>query len=161
MKSNMKRLVNIFISLAAIVCAASSCQKEEEIKVASVDSAIVGEWHMTTINVEGEDMSEGTDVYLSINADGSFELYQQTGTQNIRFSKYTGICSTENNILSGIYSNGNPWGDKYTYKLEGDKLILTTYNLIETQTYAKAEIPAEVKENADTKSISEDVTPIL
>lgn len=156
----MKRLINIFIGFAALVCAASSCQKEEVTVKPEIDSNIVGEWELDSTIADGEEISN-VSAYLSINQDGSFELYQQTGSQNLRYVMYKGTCSSKDNILSGTYSDGTPWGDRYSYRLEGDKLILTTYNLIETQTYVKAEIPAEVKENADTKSISDDVTPIL
>ena len=105
-------------------------------------------------------------MYLCINADCTFELYQKSGTQSERYEKYTGTCSSENGILSGVYSNGKPWGSKYTFSFTFivDGMILKSYNLIEVQQYYKVTIPEKVKAEAtlvNTKSAVSTGNPIL
>ena len=163
MRLNMKKALNIIIGLAAIAMTMISCQKEELTK-GSVDASIVGEWHLNEVTVEGTAVMEGIDVYLCINSDCTFELYQKSGTQSVRYDKYTGTCRTEDGILTGVYSNGKPWGGKYVFKATADVLTLKTTNLLEEQKYQKTLIPSEVKENANlalTKATGAESTPIL
>ena len=158
----MKKILNIITGLATLVFATVSCQKEEQL-VASFDQAVVGEWHLVGAKAEGQIISEGIDVYLRIKADGTFELYQKSGTQSTRYDLYTGTCTTENGILTGVYSNDRPWGGKYTYAKTINGILLRTTNNLEEQKYESCTIPAEVIENAntDTKSASETGSPIL
>ncbi len=142
--------------------ASASCQKEEQIL--TMDPALVGEWHLTEIQAEGVIVNEGIDCYLLISSDCTFELYQQSGTQNVRYERYTGTCSYTDGLLTGVYSNGKPWGGKYLVETKGETLILSSYNLIEVQTYKKTTIPEDVKNNANTihtKSGNLLGTPIL
>ena len=106
----------------------------------------------------------GIDIYLCINSDCTFELYQKSGTQSVRYDKFTGTCKTEDGVLTGIYSNGKPWGGKYIFKVTADELLLKTTNLLEEQKYKKVQIPSDVKENANlalTKAAGAESTPIL
>ena len=158
----MKRFINIIIGIAAMVIVPASCQKEEQ--AVTMDPSLVGEWHLTEITAEGIVVSEGIDCYLLIASDCTFELYQQSGTQTIRYEKYTGTCTYENEILSGYYSNGKPWGGKYLVSANGENLTLSSYNLLEVQKYKKAVIPEDVKKNANavhTKSGDILSSPIL
>ena len=147
----MKRFINIFIGFAAILGLTVSCEKPDmDIETATIDPSITGEWHLQEILAEGTLVSEGLDCYMLINTDGTFELYQKSGTQSLRFDRFTGTCAYENNILSGVYSNGKPWGSKYTVSIEGDILILKSFNLLEVQKYKKTTIPEDVKTNCNT-----------
>ena len=157
----MKRALNIICGLAILVMAAS-CQKEAPID--SVDPTLVGEWHLTEATAEGTAIMAGIDIYLCINSDCTFELYQKSGTQSVRYDKFTGTCKTEDGVLTGIYSNGKPWGGKYIFKVTADELLLKTTNLLEEQKYKKVQIPSDVKENANlalTKAAGAESTPIL
>lgn len=158
----MKKALNIICGLAILVMAAS-CQKEDPI-ADSVDTALVGEWQLKEATAEGTAIMAGIDVYLCINSDCTFELYQKSGTQSVRYDKYTGTCKTEDGILTGVYSNGKPWGGKYVFKVTADELLLKTTNLLEEQKYKKTLIPSEIKENANlalTKAAGTESTPIL
>ena len=159
---HMKKILNIIIGLFSVVMATVSCQKETSADK-TIDQTLVGEWHLTSAKAEGTSIHEGIDVYLCIMADCSFEIYQKSGTQGIRYDLYTGTCFTENGVLTGVYSNGKSWGGKYIYTKIADKLLLKTTNNIEEQTYTKCQIPAEVRENANTNTRSVSVTgsPIL
>ncbi len=159
----MKRTLNIIIGLAALVFATVSCQKEVSADK-TIDSAVVGQWHLFGAKAEGESIMQGIDIYLCINADGSFELYQKSGTQEERYDLYTGTCYTQNGILTGVYSDGKPWGGKYTYARTIDGILLKTTNNLEEQKYLSCQIPAQVRENANlinTKSASAAGSPIL
>ena len=159
---NMKRLINILTGLAVMVIAAVSCAKEDQgLSVKSVDSKLVGDWHLTDTKVEGEVVTDTPEVYLSILADGRFELYQKSSSQ-LRYTLYTGICWSENGLLKGEYSNSTSWAT-YTPYIIGTKLILKTYDLMEEMTFEKKSLSEAEKADADvwTKSSAIDYSPIL
>lgn len=158
---HMKRLINIFIGFATILGLTVSCENPDmemtgnETETVTIDQSLTGEWELQEILAEGTLVSEGLKCYLLINADGTFELYQQSGTQSLRFDRFTGTCTYEDNLLSGVYSNGMPWGAKYTVSIDADILVLKSYNLLEVQKYKKAAIPEDVKENCNTDTRAE------
>lgn len=154
----MKRITNIVLTLAAAVCLAASCEKED--KAPALDPAIVGEWHLAETLVDGTELDgQLVDVYLVLNSDCTFEIYQKSGSQNNRYDLYTGTCSSNDGILTGTYSNGTPWGSSYKYKVVGSSLTLTSSDLLEEQIYDKESVPEDIKINPDTKSGIQ--TPIL
>ena len=164
----MKKL--FYFAAAALLSLAVSCQKEEELPevepALEIDQRLVGEWQLHRALSDGIQINQDIDVYLCINADCTFELYQKSGTQSERYEKYTGTCSSENNILNGVYSNGKPWGSKYTFSFIFivDGMILESYNMIEVQQYYKVTIPEKVKAEAtlvNTKSAVSTGNPIL
>ena len=147
------------MTLAAAVCLAASCQKED--KAPTLDKKLVGTWHLAETLVEGEELdAKAADVYLVLNSDCTFALYQKTGSQSDRYDLYTGVCSAEGGVLSGTYASGTPWGSSYKYKVSGSSLTLTSSDNMEEQVYEKADLPQNIKVNADTKS-AEAVAPIL
>ena len=159
---NMKKLINILTGLAVMVIAAVSCAKEDQgLSVKSLDSKLVGDWHLTDTKVEGEVVTDTPEVYLSILADGRFELYQKSSSQ-LRYTLYTGICWSENGLLKGEYSNSTSWAT-YTPYIIGTKLILKTYDLMEEMTFEKKSLSEAEKADADvwTKSSAIDYLPIL
>lgn len=160
----MKKLINILTGLAVMVIAAVSCSKPDfDLPAKTVDQKLVGEWHLVGMKADGEYVGQDTDVYLAISEYGSFELYQKTGSQAVRYDRYTGNCWTEDGILTGVYSDGKPWGARYEYAKTIDGFTLKSYNLLEDQKYVKTVIPEEVRTNANpvgTKSAASG-TPIL
>ena len=160
---NMKKLINILTGLAVIVIAAVSCAKEDQgLSVKSVDSTLVGDWHLTDTKVEGEVVTETADVYLSIMADGKFELYQKYSSQ-LRYTLYTGTCWSENGLLKGLYSDNTSWATSYIPYIIGTKLVLKTYDFMEEMTFEKKSLSEAEKADADvwTKSSAIDYSPIL
>ena len=155
----MKKIFNIMFAAVAI-CFTAACQKEE-IKD-TVDSAIVGEWHLSTVEVDGVALTNSDDVYLSINNDCTFELYQKSNSQ-MRYTKYSGSCKTEGNIFTGKYVSGKSLnGDPYTWRIESGNLILMPAGGLEVQEYTKGSLSQEEKlaANISTRATSEDA-PIL
>ena len=154
----MKKILNIMFAAVAI-CFTAACQKEEVKDI--VDPAIVGEWHLSTVEVDGAVQKYSYDVYFAINNDGTFELYQKSGTQT-RYTKFTGTCKSEGNQLSGVYSSGTPWGTSYTALVSGGMLVLTTADGVEVQEYTKESLSQEEKlaANISTRAMDE-IAPIL
>ena len=152
----MKRFINIIMTLAAAVCLAVSCQKDET----SLDKALVGTWHLDATIVDGTELNANVNVYLVLNSDKTFALYQRTGSQDKRYDLYTGDCNAENGVLTGTYSNGTPWGSSYKYKVSGSTLTLKSADGMEEQVYVKGNLPSDITVNPDTKS-TESQTPIL
>lgn len=145
------------MTLAAAVCLAASCQKEEML----LEASLLGTWHLEGTTVEGEELdAKVADVYLVLNADGSFALYQKTGSQSDRYDLYTGVCSAEDGILSGTYESGDSWGSSYKYKVTGNTLTLKSSDNLEEQVYTKASLPTNIKVNTATK-VEDLQSPIL
>ena len=144
---------------AVAICFTAACQKEEVRNI--VDPAIVGEWHLSTVEVDGAVQKYSYDVYFAINNDGTFELFQKSGTQT-RYTKYTGTCKSEGNVLSGVYSSGTPWGTSYTALVSGGMLVLTSADGVEVQEYTKESLSQEEKlaANISTRAMDE-IAPIL
>ena len=161
-KECMKRILNIITGLAVLVSAAVSCQKEDSVDN-TIDPKVIGEWHLTGARAEGGSIYTNIDIYLCINADSSFELYQKSGSQEFRYDLHTGTCYTQNGVLTGVYSDGVPWGGKYVYTKITNGIILKTTNDIEVQRYISCQIPVEIKANANprTKSADSALSPIL
>lgn len=160
----MKRFTHILIGLAAFVMTAASCQKEEEvISQPDIDSALVSEWQLVETKAEGTVVAADMSVYLCINEDGTFELFQKSADQTVRHDRYTGTCTSADGILTGVYSDGTPM-NKWMYSFTSEGLTLQSYNFLEVQKYKKTTIPAEVRESAHnvlTRADAADSCPIL
>lgn len=159
-KKDMKKITNIIFALAAAVCLAGSCQKEAP--APSLDSSLVGQWHLVSIMADDTELDNSLmDIYLVLNSNQTFELYQMTGNQESRYDLYTGTCTSEEGILSGIYANGSSWGTEYEYEVTGGStLTLTSSDGQETQVYEKSSLPEGMKVNHDTRSVGNGA-PIL
>ena len=136
----MKKILLIFAVLALV----ASCGKNEEGKKPEIDleEQLIGQWHSTSISVEG-------DIYIEFYQEKSFELYQQIGEGAYRL--YRGTWNLEGDLLTGKYNDGEDWAAAYKVAIEGDVLTMTSQNdAAETSTYKKSEIPSEVKERCET-----------
>ena len=132
--SNMKRI--LFILTVLMLTVATGCNKED--KKIDYKASLAGQWHCTP---EGMD----ADIYAEFTQEGSFALYQQLGDG--RYRKYTGSWECAEDILSGTYADGTPWGSTYQMAFDADIMTLTALNgSNEVMTYTKASIPTEVLE---------------
>lgn len=126
----MKKL--LYILAAALMIA--GCNKDGG---KSLDQAILGEWHSTSISVNG-------DIYLSFSEDKTYELYQKIGDGAYRL--YRGTWNIEEGILTGKYNDGEPWAASYDAAVQDKTLTLTSKNdAAEVSTYTACEIPEEVR----------------
>ena len=135
MKSRLFLLAALFVALASV-----GCNKEPETPAVDYAKVIVGQWHCAP---EGYDV----DVYVSFEAEGTFNEYQRLGDGGYRH--YTGTWSVEKDVLSGVYSDGVEWGSSYTISFDGANMILTATNdSAEAMTYVQTTIPDDVKNSA-------------
>lgn len=160
----MKRFTYILIGLAALVATAASCKKEEVVVKQEIDQALAAEWELIETKAEGIVVAADMSIYLCINTDGSFELFQKSPDQTVRYDRFTGNCWSADGIVNGTYSDGTPWGSKWMYSFTSEGMTLQSYNFLEVQKYKKTTIPAEVRENANdvlTRSEAANGNPIL
>ena len=116
-------------------------EKPEEKPVEKLADRIVAEWHSTSIAVNG-------DIYLSFSNDGKFELYQKIGDGAYRLYRGTWSINESTAVLSGKYNDSEAWASSYKVEFSGSNMTMTSTDAsAEKSTYAKAAIPAEVKEN--------------
>jgi uncharacterized protein (TIGR03066 family) len=131
----MKKLL-IMLAALTLICV-TGCKKEN--KKVDYKSAIVGQWHCAPADMDA-------DIYVEFEKEGNFSLYQQVGEG--RYRKYTGSWTCEGNTLSGVYTDGTPWGSSYQMELNADTLTMTALNgSNEVMTYVKQSIPDEVLED--------------
>lgn len=108
----------------------------------SDSGSLVGDWVLTEWN-SSTDLPMG--VFLSLNEDNTFDLYQHTA--NVLWVHYSGTYSLNGSTLSGVYSDGEKWAD-YTIKYNNGntkQIKLTREGDTEdVSIYTATEIPAEV-----------------
>ena len=136
----MKKLLYIFAALMLI----ASCGKNEEGKKPEInlEEQIIGQWHSTSISVDG-------DIYIEFDQARTFELYQQIGEGAYRL--YRGTWNLEGDLLTGKYNDGEDWAAAYNVAIADNVLTMTSNNdAAEVSVYEKSEVPAEVKDNCIT-----------
>ena len=122
----------------------ASCGKNEEGKKPEInlEEQIIGQWHSTSISVDG-------DIYIEFDQAKTFELYQQIGEGAYRL--YRGTWNLEGDLLTGKYNDGEDWAAAYKIAIEGDTLTMTSNNdAAEKSTYTESEIPSEVNDRCET-----------
>lgn len=109
---------------------------------------IKGEWQLSQISTKASIGGQTVDVYVAFNDGGTFELYQMLGTG--RYRKYAGTWSLLDKVLSGSYEGGAQWASSYNVEMDENRtqLILTTTDGSEVQTYRKASIPQDVRNDS-------------
>lgn len=142
----MKTMTKLTCIAAAIAAAilTSSCSKAAE-----DEANIIGEWHLTGIEVPTKvEEPYGLSVYISFSEDSSFEIYEKL--QEGRYRKYNGNYNLKDNVLTGTYSDDSPLnGVSYKVKTSGNTLTLTQSDTPnEVTTYIRESIPEEVRETA-------------
>ena len=125
--NNMKRIIYIaIVALTAFV----GCQKENKPGLADL---ICGEWRGSELSVEAG-------IYLNFTSDGTFELYQKLEGDDFELKK--GSWSLSGDIISGKYSDGEPWATSYKVSVNGDVMTMVSQDgSAETNVYEKCEIP--------------------
>lgn len=145
----MKKTANIFFLITLMAAVLSSCQKEED--TCLLDRAILAEWHLTSMEVNGTSVSQTNlpEVYIEFREDNTFVQYQKSGDQ-LRFYIYTGECRMNGNLLTGHYSDGSPLSSEWNVSWEGKEsvLVLKSRNGAEINRLVKESLSPEEKANA-------------
>lgn len=136
---NMKKSLYIISALLLLTACGKNGGEQTELRL---EQKLCTEWHSTTLPLDG-------DIYINFEEGRIFELYQQIGEGAYRL--YRGTWSLEEDLLTGRYNDGEDWAAAYSIAIEEDVLTLTSVNdAAEVSTFAKAEIPAEIKETCET-----------
>lgn len=141
------------IMLAGIMFSATSCG--EKIKSGKTD--ISGEWELVSFDGIATG-NESISVYIAFSSNGTFELFQKLGEG--RHVRYSGTYALTNNVLSGQYSSGDPFGTAYEVELQSSTLTLTADNK-EKSIYKKSAIPEKVRSEAASVKSGINQKPLL
>ena len=134
-----KTLLFIVMALALLL----TCCKGE--KATDLSDVLVGQWTLEEYvpATKGAMVgSEPVDVTLYFSENHTFKLYQRVGEAYTE--SFEGTWSLEGTRLTGVYSDGKPWGEKYdiTFKDNNNTLEMKTSKVGETYIY-KRDIPKE------------------
>lgn len=155
------KITKIFVAILAL-CAVAACNPDNNggnnggggntDNDWNDNGSPVGEWALTEWN-DSKDLPFG--VYLRLNEDNSFDLYQHTS--NVLWVHYTGTYSLNGNTLSGEYSDGEQWKE-YTIKYsnnEPKQIKLTHSNSVGI--YTATTIPDVVIDQASEAVVARSV----
>lgn len=133
----MKRILLIISAILLL----ASCGRDKGKEKTTADY-LYGEWHSTSISVNG-------DVYLSFTDDMKFEMFQKVGEGAYRL--YRGTWNVEEDVLTGKYNDGEDWAAAYRITVDDKSLTMTSMNdAAEESTYTRTEIPENVRNCSDT-----------
>lgn len=149
----MKSIKLLLIGLlAACVCAACGGSSEDTPGPQPSSATVIGEWHLVSW-----DTLSAADVYLALDEDGIFELYQRV-TKPV-YEHFVGTYSYAGGTLSGVYSDGVAWGASYSvsFNANGSEMILTAGS-DDVMVFAKAAIPEDIRSGELGARAAEDST---
>lgn len=130
--------VRAWVEICGVKTYSQTCKRTYEI---SELQNIIGEWCLDRWH-DSEEIPFA--IYLSIGDEGTFTLWQQL--QSVEWQKFTGTLSLDNNIVSGVYSDGESWSTSYYVDCDGDEMIWTaTTDAGDVSVYVPAEIPADLQ----------------
>ncbi len=102
-------------------------------------STLLGNWKLTSYCGAAADV----DIYMTLNADNSFMLYQRDSHSNLVTLSGVWFYDSDTGLVSGVYSDGTAWASGY-YALGADADTLTwvsSENAAEVSVYTRSEIP--------------------
>ena len=104
------------------------------------EGSVTGTWHLA-----GWNSLQTADVYLSLENDGTFDLYQRIYSPY--YEHYDGTWHLDGNTLGGTYSDGTAWAGTYSVSFSGDgdrmQLVLNG-DSSDTSVFTRSEIPDEI-----------------
>ena len=161
----MKKITNIFVAMLALLSFASCGEKGPELS--STHQSMVGSWHLvewagSSAEAEAAQIAENgleedflsyLDVWISFNPNGTFDIYQK-GMPYIYYTKFSGSCVVNGDVLDGVYDDEKPLGSQYNVSLSDDGKVLTLTKVDMTSDVAVYErvesIPTEVTDAVQT-----------
>lgn len=159
MKFSKIFLVVAFALAAAIGCTSPNNGGNVATTKWEDEGTLIGEWELTSWsgNKEAKPL-----IYLILNEDSSFDMYQKVHASN--WVHYDGTYTvSEDNVLTGEYSDGEKWHGEYTicYAANPARIRLTNVKeATEVLIYTESVVPASVLEEAQAPQQSEAVRSI-
>ena len=120
------------------------------------EGSIIGEWELTSFGGNSEAKPR---IYLELNENGSFDMYQQAFS--VIWLHYTGTFTYNGTTLSGVYSDDKPWAAEYavSFAKEPNRMrLISTTNNNETSIYNECEIPTSIIDEAREPEMVRSVT---
>lgn len=136
----MRKTLIIFAMAFALIL--TGCKSD---KGTDLSDVLVGQWELEEyVPVTKAAMvgSEPVDITLYFSENHTFKLYQRVGEAYTE--SFDGTWSLEGNRLTGVYSDGKPWGEQYdiAFKDDNNTLEMKTSKVGESYVY-KRYIPKE------------------
>ena len=118
-------------------------------------STLGNQWRL----VSWDEQAPEFNVYLQFKADGSFDIYQQVW--NLTYDHFNGTYTTNDDIVSGTYANGDSWACGYRFEIvDGILKLYSQEDVSITSIYEACTITQEVIDEADATRAT-DVAPRL
>lgn len=139
----MMKICKIFCVALASLALLSGCSKSDDgggNGGGNGDGSVIGQWHLVSWSA-----LSSADVYLSFSETGAFEIYQRVYSPS--YVHYNGSYSFDKGVLSGLYSDGNPWGSSYkvTFQSNGTQMTLTSATSSgDVAVFVQSTIPDEI-----------------
>lgn len=139
----MKKILYLLLAVlgAALIPACGSGDKGPQ-----PVGPIAGEWRLASWNADSEAPAAAFEVYISFNADKTFDLYQKITT--VRFEHLTGTYALVGSTLTGKYSDEQEFGGapyEVSFDAQGNTMTLVSDSSVgEVQVYVRESIPASV-----------------
>ncbi|WP_300798562.1 lipocalin family protein [uncultured Alistipes sp.] len=134
--------IKIFGVLLAALVALSGCTKSDNNGGNKEEGkgTLVGQWHMVT----WYGATATADIYISFTEEGTFDLYQRIYSP--AYEHYSGTYTYHNNVLSGKYSDNQPWASEYDafFSTDGRMTLTSTSSTSDISVYEKTTIPDEI-----------------
>ena len=124
---------------------AASCSDDDD--APNIQSEIVGEWRLTSWS---ENAPEGFEVYVEFTFGSDIRTLSEG--RNIELHQIHRALFDRGSRLTGVYDDGESWGNGYDFELTngGNTLTMTTRTEpAETSVYSRTIIPDDVR-NART-----------
>lgn len=144
------KLAKIFLAMAALFAVSCGPNPNDGGSTSNLDwgndGSIIGEWELTSFSGSSEAKPR---VYLALNEDGSFDMYQQAFS--IVWFHYTGTFTYNGTTLSGVYSDNKPWSAEYAVsfaKTPNRMRLINKTNSNEVSIYNGCEIPSSIIDDA-------------
>lgn len=131
--------------LFAVGCTTPNQGGGEERKEWNSTGTLVGDWVLTG----WADTASEDRIYLRLNEDSTFELYQRV--YSVLWMRYTGTFTLNNAVLQGVYSDGQAWGSDYKIEYSDEPLrirLTSTADDKDVSVYSSTTIPSNVVDDA-------------
>ena len=152
MLHNMKRLFATAVALIAVLFSVTSCGEFGK----ETYEGIHGTWKLVAFCGHSTD----ADIYITLNEDNTFTLYQRE--DDLGYSLFVGtyIHDEATSMVTGEYANGKPWNCAYHITTLDAKSLVWESDTepVEVSEYRRSEAPKVV---TDSRAVGDDVKPFL
>ena len=143
------KITKIFLAMALLFAVACTPDNGGDVNGGNTDTTnllsegtLCGEWQLASW---ANNSNSGAQVYLALNEDSTFDLYQRV--YQVVWLHYTGTYTLAGNTLSGVYTDGEAWSKQYTvsYAEEPTRIrLVSTTDSADKSVYTEVVIPTDI-----------------